>query len=53
QATPHDGRYFFDYPRAQADIQTMQAGIDRYLTPSRAQPRNGSSVTGEYRRERP
>ena len=24
QATPHDGRYFFDYPRAQADIQTMQ-----------------------------
>lgn len=53
QATPHDGRYFFDYPRAQADIQTMQAGIDRYLTPSRAQPRNGSAVTGEYRRERP
>ena len=53
QATPHDGRYFFDYPRAQADIQTMQEGIDRYLTPSRAQPRNGSAVTGEYRRERP
>ncbi|MGT7685820.1 RAQPRD family integrative conjugative element protein, partial [Escherichia coli] len=25
----------------------------RYLTPSRAQPRNGSAVTGEYRRERP
>lgn len=45
QATPHDGRYFFDYPRAQADIQTMQEGIDRYLTPSRAQPRNGSVVT--------
>ncbi|EFG8208473.1 hypothetical protein BMA70_002957 [Escherichia coli] len=53
QATPHDGRYFFDYPRAQADIQTMQEGIDRYLTPSRAQPRNGSAVTGEYRRESP
>ncbi|MGC9716271.1 RAQPRD family integrative conjugative element protein, partial [Escherichia coli] len=28
----------------------MQEGIDRYLTPSRAQPRNGSAVTGEYRR---
>ena len=53
QATPHDGRYVFGYPRAQADIQTMQEGSDRYLTPSRAQLRNGSAVTGEYRRERP
>ena len=46
-------RYFFDYPRARADLETIRDGIDRYLTPSRAQPRTTSAVNGHYRRERP
>jgi len=47
------GRYFFDYQRANADLRTISAGIDRYLEPSRAQPRDLSGVAGNYRRERP
>ncbi|WP_283393389.1 RAQPRD family integrative conjugative element protein, partial [Escherichia coli] len=43
----------FDYPRARADLETIRDGIDRYLTPSRAQPRTTSTVNGHYRRERP
>ena len=46
-------RYFFDYSRARADLETIRNGIDRYLTPSRAQPRTTSVVNGHYRRERP
>lgn len=47
------GRFFFDYRRATADLSTIDAGIDRYLAPSRAQPRDAGSVAGNYRRERP
>ena len=46
-------RYFFDYSRARADLETIRNGIDRYLTPSRAQPRTTTTVNGHYRRERP
>lgn len=54
QADPSErGRFFFDYARATADLKTINAGIDRYLEPSRAQPRDGSAVAGNYRRERP
>ncbi|WP_374706012.1 integrative conjugative element protein, RAQPRD family, partial [Escherichia coli] len=53
QASPQDERYFFDYRRARADLQTIRDGIDRYLAPSRAQPRSSAAVTGDYRRERP
>ncbi|HDJ1464198.1 TPA: hypothetical protein PPO42_004851, partial [Serratia rubidaea] len=38
---------------ATSDLNTINAGIDRYLEPSRAQPRDGGSVAGNYRRERP
>lgn len=48
----HD-RYFFDYSRATADINTIKAGIDHYLEPSRAQPREAGTVAGNFRRERP
>lgn len=51
--TAERGRYFFDYQRATADLRTISAGIDRYLEPSRAQPRDLSGVSGNYRRERP
>ncbi|MBJ5280738.1 RAQPRD family integrative conjugative element protein, partial [Salmonella enterica subsp. enterica serovar Derby] len=46
------GRFFFDYRQAISDLNTIRAGIDRYLEPSRSQPR-ASSVSGNYRRERP
>ncbi|ENS3353371.1 RAQPRD family integrative conjugative element protein [Salmonella enterica] len=53
QADPAEqGRFFFDYRQATSDLNTIRAGIDRYLEPSRAQPR-ASSVSGNYRRERP
>ncbi|MEG3127018.1 RAQPRD family integrative conjugative element protein [Pantoea cypripedii] len=46
------GRYFFDYRQATSDLNTIRAGINRYLEPSRAQPAT-SNVIGNYRRERP
>lgn len=54
QADPADrGRFFFDYRQATSDLNTIRRGIDRYLEPSRAQPRDPSFVAGNYRRERP
>ncbi|MBK0003920.1 RAQPRD family integrative conjugative element protein [Erwinia sp. S63] len=54
QADPSErGRYFFDYQRANDDLKTISTGIDRYLEPTRAQPRDLSGVAGNYRRERP
>ncbi|WP_240160255.1 RAQPRD family integrative conjugative element protein [Pseudomonas proteolytica] len=41
-------RYSFDYPRLSADIDLMRQGINGYLTPSRAQPRNPPELTGHY-----
>ncbi|HCD2884001.1 TPA: RAQPRD family integrative conjugative element protein [Klebsiella oxytoca] len=53
QSSPDEqGRFFFDYRQATSDLNTIRAGIDRYLEPSRSQPR-ASSVSGNYRRERP
>ncbi|MDG3999986.1 integrative conjugative element protein, RAQPRD family [Achromobacter denitrificans] len=45
-------RYHFDYPRLLADLERMRTGIQAHLTPSRAQPRDLSELTGEYRTER-
>lgn len=54
QADPSErGRYFFDYQRANGDLRTISTGIDRYLEPARAQPRDLTGVAGNYRRERP
>ncbi|AXF76928.1 hypothetical protein LU604_05190 [Erwinia tracheiphila] len=54
QADPAEGgRYFFDYRQATSDLNTIRSGIERYLAPSRAQPRDTSYVGGNYRRERP
>ncbi|EAS1759736.1 hypothetical protein BH012_09925 [Salmonella enterica] len=47
-----DSRFFFDYPQAYADIRAVRAGIDHYLTPSRAQPQPVLPLAGLYRRER-
>lgn len=54
QADPADrGRFFFDYRQATSDLNTIRSGIDRYLEPSRAQPRDPSYVAGNYRRSGP
>ena len=54
QADPADrGRFFFDYHPATSELYTIRSGIDRYLEPSRAQPRDPSFVAGNFRRERP
>ncbi|EBL8291865.1 conjugal transfer protein [Salmonella enterica] len=44
-------RFFFDYPQAHADIQAVRAGIEHYLTPSRAQPHAVLPLSGQYRTE--
>lgn len=42
-------RYRFDYPRLTQDIQRIRQGIQGYLSPSRAQPRDSTELVGEYR----
>lgn len=44
-------RYHFDYRRFNADLQRLRHGVNDYLAPPRAQPRDPSALTGEYRRE--
>lgn len=51
-AEPGD-RYRFDYPRLSQDIQRIRQGVQGYLSPSRAQPRNPSELVGEYRLDIP
>lgn len=46
-------RYDFDYQRIQADLNTIKAGINLYLTPSRNQPHNSGALSGHYRQENP
>lgn len=46
-----DERFFFDYAQASADIHTVRAGIEHYLTPARAQPHHVLPLSGQYRRE--
>ena len=45
-------RFFFDYAQANSDIYTMHQGVERYLTPSRAQPQSVLPLAGDYRQER-
>ncbi len=44
-------RYHFDYERLHQDLQRIRAGIEGYLTPQRAQPRNPEQLLGNYRDE--
>lgn len=46
-------RYYFDYPRIHSDITTLRSGIEHYLTPARAQPRDMTTLVGQYREEKP
>ena len=45
-------RYYFDYPRIHSDITTLRSGIEHYLTPARAQPRDTATLFGQYREEK-
>lgn len=51
-ATPH-ARYAFDYSRFTHDLELLRQGINDYLHPSRAQPRDPVELSGDYRRESP
>jgi RAQPRD family integrative conjugative element protein len=44
-------RYHFDYSRLLADLARVRTGIQDYLAPSRAQPRDPSVLEGQYRAE--
>jgi RAQPRD family integrative conjugative element protein len=44
-------RYHFDYERLRQDIEHVRAGIQDYLSPQRAQPRDPVTLVGDYRRE--
>ncbi|MGH8269164.1 MAG: RAQPRD family integrative conjugative element protein [Steroidobacteraceae bacterium] len=50
-AAPSDDRYHFDYARLEADLARVRGGINDYLTPPRAQPRDAIVLSGDYRRE--
>lgn len=41
-------RYHFDYPRLHQDIQRVRQGIQNFLTPPRAQPRDVVNLLGDY-----
>lgn len=46
-------RYRFDYPRLTQDIQRIHQGVQDYLSPSRAQPRDPGELIGDYRLDTP
>jgi len=41
-------RYHFDYSRLRADLKRIRAGVQDYLVPQRAQPRDPVPLTGDY-----
>ena len=41
-------RYHFDYGRLHADLQRVRAGLQDYLVPQRAQPRDPVPLAGDY-----
>jgi RAQPRD family integrative conjugative element protein len=46
-------RYHFDYARLRADLERVRAGLQDYLVPQRAQPRDPVPLAGDYvRRDR-
>ncbi|AKQ53882.1 hypothetical protein ACR54_00530 [Bordetella hinzii] len=46
-------RYHFDHARLRDDLQRVRAGIQDYLTPPRAQPRDSVELSGDYRQSSP
>jgi RAQPRD family integrative conjugative element protein len=46
-------RYHFDYDRLREDVKRVRAGIQDYLVPRRAQPRDPIELRGDYRQSAP
>ncbi len=46
-------RYRFDYPRLAEDIHRIRQGVQGYLSPTRAQPRDPGELVGDYRLDTP
>lgn len=47
--SPQDrARYHFDYARLHEDVKRIRAGIQDYLVPQRAQPRDPVPLAGDY-----
>ncbi|AMG43378.1 TPA: RAQPRD family integrative conjugative element protein [Pseudomonas aeruginosa] len=44
-------RYHFDYVRLRADLARVRAGLQDFLAPPRAQPRDPAELAGQYRTE--
>lgn len=53
EAPESNTRYRFDYPRLTQDIQRIRQGMQDYLSPSRAQPRDPAELVGDYRLDTP
>jgi len=53
EAPESNTRYRFDYPRLTQDIQRIRHGVQGYLSPSRAQPRDPAELVGDYRLDTP
>jgi RAQPRD family integrative conjugative element protein len=50
-APPDNTRYRFDYHRIRDDLNRMRAGLDGYLNPKRAQPRDMMPFADTYTHE--
>jgi len=53
RASEPNKRYRFDYPRLIQDIQRIRQGVQGYLSPTRAQPRDPGELVGGYRLDTP
>lgn len=42
------GRYHFDYARLREDVKRVRTGVQDFLVPQRAQPRDPIPLTGDY-----
>lgn len=49
-SAPLDSPFHFDYGRLHSDIERVRIGVQDYLTPQRAQPRDQVEIVGNYRR---
>ncbi|HRY88407.1 MAG TPA: RAQPRD family integrative conjugative element protein [Rubrivivax sp.] len=49
---PERARYHFDHARLREDVKRVRAGVQDYLIPQRAQPRDPVPLAGDYTRGR-
>ena len=53
RSPPGHTRYHFDYERLREDVEHVRAGVQDYLVPQRAQPRDPVELRGDYRQSAP